>query len=83
MTLSDFARSRVAAGHPDQAFAMLDMVLEDNPQSFMAHFSYAEIHHRAGNAAQAIEHYKKAIEANPMAAGFLEARIKQLEAPAE
>lgn len=83
MTLSDFARSRAAAGHPDQAFAMLDMVLEDNPQSFMAHFSYAEIHHRAGNAPLAIDHYKKAIEVNPRAAGFLEARIKQLEAPAE
>jgi predicted Zn-dependent protease len=83
MTLSDFARSRAAAGHPDQAAAMLDLVLEDNPDSFMAQFAYAEIHHRAGEKEQAVERYQKAIEANPGAAGFLQQRIDQLQQPAE
>lgn len=83
MTLSDFARSRAAAGHNDQAAAMLDLVLEDSPNSFMAHFTYGEFHHRGGNPEMAINHYRKAIEANPGAAGFLQQRIDQLEQPAE
>jgi tetratricopeptide (TPR) repeat protein len=83
MTLSDFAKSRVAVGKPEEAYAMLDMILEDSPGSFMAHFSYAEIYHRAGNAPLAVEHYKKAIEANPRAAGFLQQRIEQLESSEE
>lgn len=82
MTLTEFARSRATAGHPDQATAMLDLVLETSPDSFMAHFSYAEFFHRAGDAEQAIKHYKSAIAANPDAAGFLQQRIQQLEAPA-
>ena len=83
MTLSEFAGSRVAAGHPDQAMAMLDLILKDNPDSFMAQFTYAEIYHRAGNAELAIERYQKAIEANPNASGFLQQRIDQLKAPAK
>lgn len=83
MTLSEFAGSRVAAGHPDQAMAMLDLILKDNPDSFMAQFTYAEIYHRAGNAELAIEHYQKAIDANPGAAGFLQQRIDQLSEPAQ
>jgi tetratricopeptide (TPR) repeat protein len=83
MTLADFARSRAAAGKPEEAYAMLDMVLDDSPDSFMAHFSYAEIYHRAGNAPLVIEHYKQAIEANPRAAGFLQPRIEQLESAEE
>jgi tetratricopeptide (TPR) repeat protein len=79
MTLSDFARSRAAAGQLDQATALLDLLLEDNPDSFMAQFTYAEIHHRAGNPEQAIDRYRKAIQANPGAAGFLQQRINQLE----
>ena len=83
MTLSDFARTRAAAGHPEEAYAILGLVLENNPNSFMAHFSYGEIYHLAGNVPLAVDHYKKAIEANPRAAGFLQPRIEQLEAPAE
>jgi tetratricopeptide (TPR) repeat protein len=83
MTLSDFARTRAAAGHLDQATAMLDLVLEDNPESFMAQFSYGELYHRAGNAELAIEHYRKAIEINPGSAGFLQQRIDQLQGKGE
>jgi tetratricopeptide (TPR) repeat protein len=83
MSLSDAARGRAAAGHLDQATALLDLLLEDQPDSFMGQFAYAEIMHRAGQAEQAIDRYRKAIEANPQAAGFLQQRIDQLEARPE
>ena len=51
------------------------------PDSFMAHFTYGELHHRAGETEQAIDSYWKAIEANPGAAGFLQQRIDQLQNP--
>ncbi|NNE04695.1 MAG: c-type cytochrome [Xanthomonadales bacterium] len=83
MTLSDFALSRAAAGETEQAEAMFALLLEDNPKSFMGHWRYGEMMHRAGNTEKAVHHYRKAIEANPGAGGFLQPRIDQLLAPAE
>lgn len=82
-TLSEFASSRAAAGQAEQAELMFNLLLEDQPDSFMGHLRYAEMMHRAGNGEKAVHHYQKAIEANPAAGGFLQARIDQLLAPAE
>ena len=83
MTLSEFALSRAASGHADQAVAIFDLLLEEDPGSFTGHWRYGELMHRAGNIEKAVHHYRKAIEANPAAGEILQARIDQLLAPAE
>ncbi len=78
-TLTEFAQSRALAGHTDQAYAVLDILLADNPESFMGHFAYGELANREGNAVLAKTHYARAMELNSSAAGFLQQRIDQLQ----
>ncbi len=82
-TLSQFAQERAAAGKNDQARAILDIMLEENQQSFMAHLMYGQLEEKEGNGADAIEHYLKAIELNPGAKGFLGPKLEKLQAEAE
>ncbi len=76
-TMTEIARQRLGAGHPDQAYAVLDIVLAENPDSFQGHFFYGELALRQGNKALAREHYARALEINPQAAGFVQPRLDQ------
>jgi len=78
-TMVEFAGSRAAAGHNDEATSILDITLEQNPQSFMALVLYAQIEQQQGNAENAINYYTKAIAANPQAQGFIAPRIEKLK----
>jgi tetratricopeptide (TPR) repeat protein len=79
MSLSEFARSRAHAGKMDEARATLDIVIKDNPGSFMVHYTYGELLLEAGQGTEAAGHYRRAMELNPDAAGFLQKRIEQAE----
>ena len=82
-TMSQFAQSRAAAGEYEQARAILDIMLDENQESFMAHLMYGELEQRSGNNAEATSHYLKAIEINPRAQGFLGPRLEKLQAGSE
>ncbi len=77
-TLSELAQQRALAGHNDQAYAVLDILIEEYPKSFEGHFLYGELASREGKSELAKEYYEKAIQLNPDAAGFVKARIDQL-----
>lgn len=77
--LSEVARDRAKAGYDEQAQAVLDILLEENPHSFNGHFMYAELMMRAGHNEQARQHLQSALEINPQAAPFINPRLEQLE----
>lgn len=78
--LGEFARSRANAGKPEEALALLDILLEEHPQSYWLEYLYGEILEGQGKVDPAILHYRKAIELNPEATGFIQSRIEQLQA---
>ena len=78
-TISEVARSRAIAGNMDEAAALLDQMLEDNPESFSGHFIYGELMRNTGDAAGALTHFKQALEIKPDA-GFVTRRITEIEA---
>jgi len=78
-SLAEIAQQRALAGHADQAYAVLDIVLTENPESFQGHFLYAELASREGKKELAKNHYEKAIVINPQAAGFVQPRLDQLK----
>lgn len=78
-TLSEFAQQRALAGHNDQAYAVLDILIKDYPKSFEGHFIYAELASREDKVDLAKKYYLKAMELNPNATGFVQSRIDQLE----
>ena len=63
---------------PAETTALLDLMLEEHPQSFMAHFMYGEMERESGNTASAISYYQKALELNPQAI-FIQRRLEQLQ----
>lgn len=77
--LGQVARERAKAGHDDQALAVLDIMLEENPRSFNGHFMYAELMIRAGRHELARQHLQSALEINPQAAPFINPRLEQLD----
>ena len=78
--LGSFAQSLAQGGQVAEAQAMLDLILEDNPESFNAVFLYGELSAAQGDIEAATKHYTRAMELNPRARGFLEGKLKQLEA---
>ncbi len=78
-TISNFARARGEMGKTDETIAVLDMMLEEDPDSFSAHFIYGELKMHTGDKAGAIGHFEKAMEINPEA-GFIKRRLDQLKA---
>ncbi len=61
-----------------QTKILLDLMLEEYPQSFQAHFMYSEVDRMAGDIESAIGHLQKALEFNPEAI-FLQRRLEQLQ----
>jgi len=82
-TLAEFVKARSLAGENEQATAMLDIMLEENQQSFMAHLLYGQLEEESKNNDAAINHYRKAIEINPRAQGFIGPRLEKLQAGSE
>ena len=78
-TLGAFTQSLMREGKTDEARAMLDMVLEDNPTSFNAVFLYGELSVQIGNTQAAEEYYLEAIELNPRAATFIQPKLEELK----
>lgn len=76
--LSQIARERGMSGHPHQAKAILNIILDENPESFEGHFLYGELMARVGDAEQAKQHYKKALEINPEAEPWVGPRLEKL-----
>lgn len=77
-TISEVARARATAGKPDEASAILDLMIEENPESFSAYFIYGELSRGAGDNEKAIGYFRKALEINPQA-DFVQRRLDQLE----
>jgi len=76
--LGQVARERSKAGHSDQARAVLDIMLDEYPQSFTGHFFYGELMMRSGDNDLARKYMEKALELNPEAAPFIKPRLEQL-----
>jgi len=68
------AREQLAA-----AIAVLQLNVENFPQSYYTQFVLAELNSAADNKAAALDAYAKAIELNPRAARFLEPKIAALK----
>jgi len=80
-TISEAARAFAADGRPDQAFALLDAFLGDEPGDFNAHFTYGELKREQGDRAGALAHLNKALKLRP-GSDFIARRIAQIEAEA-
>ncbi len=77
-TLSSFARTQGLSGNMPEATAMLDIMLEENSESFQAHFLYGELSFISGDMVLAKEHLLTALKINPKAV-FINRRIKEIE----
>ncbi len=67
--LSSIVRSRAGARKMDQAAAVLDIMLEEDPRSFDGHFLYGELSRMNGDLETAISYLQKAVEIKPESAG--------------
>ncbi len=81
LTLAGTAQGLMQSGRPDEAAAMLDLILEDNPDSFNANFLYGELSSQRGDRQAALAYYRKAMEINPRAAPMLQPKVDALSAP--
>ncbi len=77
-TQAAFATSQGLAGKMDTASVMLDIMLEENPQSFQALVLYGELNFRTGDMDEAEDYWRQALKINP-AAAWLEGRLAQIE----
>jgi len=78
-TLGSFAQSLAQGGKTAEAKAMLDLILEDNPDSFNAVFMYGELSATEGDTEAAVKHYTRAMELNPRAQPFIQGKLEQLK----
>jgi len=76
--LGAIARSLGEEEKTGEVTAVLDLMLEEYPQSFQAHFMYGEVKRMAGDIEGAIGYFQKALELNPEAI-FIQQRLEQLE----
>jgi tetratricopeptide (TPR) repeat protein len=81
MTLAGTARGLMQSGNPEEAGAMLDLILEDNPDSFNANYLYGELSETQGDRQAALAYYRKAVEINPRAAPMLQPKLDELSSP--
>ena len=78
--LSTMIRNWEASRDQSETTTLLDIMLEEYPQSFMGYFMYGEVEREAGNIEAATAHYEKALELNPQAV-FIQGRLEQLQQP--
>ena len=78
-TLPMYAQDLAARGQLEAAITVVQVNVENFPQSYYTQFVLAELNSVAGNKAAALAAYTKAIELNPRAAPFLEPKIAALE----
>lgn len=78
-TLPMYVQQLAAREQLDAAIAVLQLNVENFPKSYYTRFVLAELNSAAENKAAAIDAYTKAMELNPRAAPFLEAKINALK----
>ncbi len=78
-TLPMYVKELAAREQLDAAIAVLQLNVENFPESYYTHFVLAELNSVAGNKAAAVDAYTKAMELNPRAAPFLEPKIATLK----
>lgn len=78
--LGEFVRSRSAAGKPEEALAMLDILSEEHPDSYWISYLYGETLERQGKVEEALGHYRKAIALDPESTAWIAGHIAKLEA---
>jgi tetratricopeptide (TPR) repeat protein len=78
-TLPMYVQQLAAREQLDVAITVLQLNVENFPQSYYTQFVLAELNSAADNTAAAIVAYTKAMELNPRAAPFLEAKIAALK----
>ncbi len=78
-TLPMYVKNLAAREQLDAAIALLQLNIDNFPQSYYTHFVMGELHSLAGNTVAAINAYTKAMELNPGAAAFLKPKITTLK----
>jgi len=78
-TLPMYVQQLAAREQLTAAIAVLQLNVENFPQSYYTQFVLAELNSAADNKAAALDAYAKAIELNPRAAPFLEPKIAALK----
>ena len=78
-TLPMYVQQLAAREQLDVAITVLQLNVENFPQSYYTQFVLAELNSAADNTAAAIVAYTKAMELNPRAAPFLESKIAALK----
>ena len=78
-TLPMYVQDLAAREQLDAAIALLQLNVDNFPQSYYTHFVMGELNSLAGNSTAAVNAYTKAMELNPRAASFLEPKIAALK----
>jgi tetratricopeptide (TPR) repeat protein len=78
-TLPMYVQGLAADEQLDAAIALLQLNVENFPESYYTQFVRAELNSAAGNTATALDAYARAIELNSRAAPFLEPKIEALK----
>ena len=78
-TLPMYVKELAAREQLDAAIALLQLNVDNFPQSYYTHFVMGELQSLAGNTAAAIDAYTTAVELSPRSAAFLEPKITILK----
>ncbi len=78
-TLPMYVQGLAERDQLDAAIALLELNVENFPESYYTQFVFAELNNVAGNKAAAVDAYTKAMQLNPRAAPFLEPKIAALK----
>ncbi len=82
-TLPMYAQGLAGSDKTEAAIALAQLNSEHFPDSYYTYFVLAQSYTSSGQTDKAIESYSRAIELNPRAKGFLEAKIAALKGASE
>ncbi len=78
-TLPMYAQQLAARERVDAAIAVLQLNVPNFPESYYTQFVLGELNNSAGNDEAALDAYARAVELNPRAAGFIQAKIDTIK----